>query len=38
MKEFTRVMTQETMLHKWEPMELKDSKFWFLGLLGSSEI
>jgi len=28
----------ETMLHKWEPMELMYSKFWLLDLLGSSEI
>jgi hypothetical protein len=26
-KEFTQVTTMETMLHKWEPMELKYSKF-----------
>lgn len=28
----------ETTLHKWEPMELKYSKFWLLDLLVGSEI
>jgi len=37
-KEFTRVTTLETALHKWEPVELKYSTFLLLDLLGSSEI
>jgi len=37
-KEFTWVMTLGTTLHKWEPMEVKYSKFGLLDLLGSSEI
>jgi len=31
-------MTLETMLYKWEPMEVQFSKFLLLDLLGSSEI
>ena len=32
--EFTWVKTMETSVYKWEPMELKDSKFWLLDLTG----